>query len=288
MEPESSVSRRSFLESAAVAVAAVRRPAPVATPSRRADPVVRRGNWAGVALQAESRTLFIDPLDDTASLGPGYQVPAVRIAATTPRVDVAVTHLHNDHYDRALLHRLWVDPDARGRLVIPEPLAAYAASDGFRVTPAGTALPVAVGPFVVVALPAQDGWGELQVSYVVDVAGRRFFHGGDTLWHGRWWEYGRLYGPFDVAFLPINGAIIPSRTGTARIPHTLTHEQAVTAAKALGARLLVPIHHGLHDPGRYEEDPDVVQQAGALAARAGVAFRVVAAGDAVPLPEAGT
>jgi L-ascorbate metabolism protein UlaG (beta-lactamase superfamily) len=163
-------------------------------------------------------------------------------------------------------------------------VAAYVASDGFRVSPLGDGVPLTMGPFVVSAVPAHDGWGEWQVSYVIDVGSRRFFHGGDTLWHGKWWDYGRLFGPFDVAFLPINGAIIPPRTGDVRIPHTLTAEQAVIAAKALQAHTMVPMHYGVHDPGRHEQEPDLLSRAATLAVRAGIGFHAAAGGALVPLP----
>ncbi|MGH2764335.1 MAG: MBL fold metallo-hydrolase [Actinomycetota bacterium] len=74
-----------------------------------------------------------------------------------------------------------------------------------------------------------DGLGEEQVSWVVSGNGKRILHFGDTLWHGYWWAIAE-HGPFDVAFLPINGAMVlyPSKTG---IPASLTPEHAAAAAE---------------------------------------------------------
>ena len=46
-----------------------------------------------------------------------------------------------------------------------------------------------------------------QVAWVVEGAGARIIHCGDTMWHGNWWQIARDHGPFDVAFLPVNGVI---------------------------------------------------------------------------------
>jgi len=69
-------------------------------------------------------------------------------------------------------------------------------------------------------------------------------HCGDTIWHGHWQRIGRAYGPFDVAFLPINGFaqtdLVPSTT----VPYAMTPEVALQAARLLGAQTVVPIHFG--------------------------------------------
>jgi len=72
-----------------------------------------------------------------------------------------------------------------------------------------------LGPFSVIALPASDGLGSPQVSWLIEADGKRVIHCGDTLRHGAWWDV---------------------------VPAVMTAEQAVEAARALQARLLVPIH----------------------------------------------
>jgi L-ascorbate metabolism protein UlaG (beta-lactamase superfamily) len=141
---------------------------------------------------------------------------------------------------------------------------------------------------VVTPVPAVDGDGEDQVSWVMAGGGRRIFHGGDTMWHGHWWTIAEQYGPFDVVFLPINGAVVKARVPAAEIPASLTPDQAVAAADALRARTLVPIHYGLHSPVAYEEQPDVVSIVRRLCRDRGVAVQLVDEGGWVEWPAAGS
>ena len=94
-----------------------------------------------------------------------------------------------------------------------------------------------LGEFTVTALPAVDGFGEDQVSWVVETADKRIIHFGDTLWHGYWWYFAKTFGPFDVAFLPINGAVtrFPNMQPS-EIPACLTPAQTVAAGSILGAK----------------------------------------------------
>ena len=132
----------------------------------------------------------------------------------------------------------------------------------------------------VTAVPAADGWGLRRVSWVVDGAGRRVIHCGDTLWHGHWWDIARQYGPFDLAFLPINGVVYHrGRYTGSPIPATLTPQQAAVVGQLLGARVVCPIHYGrADDPAHYAEAPDVEAAFLDEARRRGVGTLVLAAG----------
>jgi L-ascorbate metabolism protein UlaG (beta-lactamase superfamily) len=119
---------------------------------------------------------------------------------------------------------------------------------------------VVVGPFTLTALPAADGFGDPQVSWCVAAEGRRILHAGDTLFHGWWWLSAVRHGPFDVACLPIGGAIVdlPARQPPSPLPTGMDPAQAAVAGKLLGAREVVPIHYGpLHQAASYVqvEDP---------------------------------
>jgi len=120
--------------------------------------------------------------------------------------------------------------------------------------------PVLLGDFTATAVPAVDGYGDPQVSWIVTAGGRRIIHCGDTLWHGSWWHIGRQYGPFDAAFLPINGAKFSWRKPVTDVAAVMTAEQAVAAAAVIGARLIVPIHYGVVGAEGYAEDPHAEEE----------------------------
>ncbi len=143
------------------------------------------------------------------------------------------------------------------------------------------------GDLLLRAMPASDGIGDPQVSWAIEGGGRRIIHGGDTLWHGHWWNIARAYGPFDCAFLPING--MRYRLGRfvgSDVPISLTPLQAVTAAKILGAKTVCPIHYGLFgNDSDYMEFPDAEAEFLREAERQGVRAQLVKPGDWLEWPQ---
>ena len=132
-----------------------------------------------------------------------------------------------------------------------------------------------------------DGFGDPQVSWVVDVHGRRIFHGGDTVWHGSWWLIAMRCGPFDAAFLPANGAMcdFPHRQPPSPFVCSLDPVQAAAAAKLLGARVAVPIHYDtIHRPPVYAQADRPAEAFEAAAREAGVESRLLAPGEALAWP----
>jgi L-ascorbate metabolism protein UlaG (beta-lactamase superfamily) len=69
------------------------------------------------------------------------------------------------------------------------------------------------------------------------------------MFHGWWWQLASAAGPSDVAFLPINGAVVnfPWRQPPSPYPAAMTAEDAVIAGRLLGARVTVPTHFGGFD-----------------------------------------
>jgi L-ascorbate metabolism protein UlaG (beta-lactamase superfamily) len=248
--------RRQFLGAGAAFAAALALPrAAGALDGPRMAPTLRaqRLAWAGVRLQLPGATLFIDPLTNPDVWGPALTDPLIPIDTTTASRYVLVTHRHPDHFDPATVRRALGDG---GVLVCAPETAALAAARGFAPRVATLYEPVLLGDdFVATAVPAVDGYGDPQVSWVVSGGGRRIIHCGDTLWHGAWWHIGRQLGPFDAAFLPINGARFAWRKPYSEVPAVMTAEQAVAAAVVLGARLIVPIHHGVNGAEGYSEQP---------------------------------
>ena len=72
------------------------------------------------------------------------------------------------------------------------------------------------------ALFASDGFGSPQVSWLIEADGERVIHGGDTLWHGAWWDVALAHGPIDIACLPANGAAVsfPQWQPAASVPRS--------------------------------------------------------------------
>jgi L-ascorbate metabolism protein UlaG (beta-lactamase superfamily) len=245
-----------------------------------ADVQLERLTWSGVKLVSGDTTVFVDAVgtDLWDGKAPEGLVP---VSADTRRRYALITHAHNDHFDFETLKQVLGE---RGYVICHEDIATYIASRGLKVIPAAYYTPVMRGGFVFTAVPAEDGLGDDQVSWVISNGAKRIFHGGDTLWHGQWKTIGVQYGPFDVAFMPINGARLagdpPQET-----PFTLTPQQAVDAAVTLRAKKLVPIHYGLNDPPNYVEVEHPLKTLQHTAARRGLTIRHLAPGEQLLLAD---
>lgn len=245
---------------------------------------VQKLAWAGVRLQLADSTLFIDPLINR-------NVWESALADSLIPVDVErgdrfalVTHRHPDHFDPLAVRKIVGDS---GVLVCDSDVAPFAAGQGFKVRQAGLYEPVLLGDFTATAVPAMDGYGDPQVSWVVSAGGKRILHCGDTLWHGFWWRIGRQFGPLDAAFLPINGARFEWRKPWSDVSAVMNPEQAVAAAVVTGADLIVPIHYGVTGAEGYREIPNCEQTLREVAKVRGVRVQVLRAGEwlAWPKPE---
>lgn len=242
---------------------------------------VQRLAWAGIRLQLPGATLFIDPLVSKEAWGDALPDRLVPVRDSVGETSVLVTHAHPDHFDATAaadaLHR-------GGVLAYPAGLPTPSLPAGARARPSAPWEPQLLGDFTATPVPASDGYGDTQVSWVVAAGGRRIFHGGDTLWHGHWWRIGRQFGPFDAAFLPINGARFGWRKPVSGLPGVLTPEQAVAAATILGARVLVPIHYGIRGMQDYVEVDDPIGRLHEAARERDVQVQPVAPGGWVDLP----
>jgi L-ascorbate metabolism protein UlaG (beta-lactamase superfamily) len=221
-------------------------------------PVLRaqRLAWAGIRLQLDSGSLFLDPLTNSKVWGGALKDEMIPVAGVSGERFVLVTHRHPDHCDPGTIRQALGED---GTLV-------YAATIGIPDVPgvkmrAGALYePLLLGDFTATAVPAVDGYGDPHVSWIVTAGGRRIIHCGDTLWHGSWWRIGRQYGPFDAAFLPINGAKFGWRRPVTDVAAVMTAEQAIAAAVVIAARLVVPIHYGVIAAEGYAEDPQAEEE----------------------------
>ena len=232
---------------------------------------IQRLGWAAIKIEVGKTTVLIDPVLDQASLGGDTIVP---IETSTEVKYVLVTHHHGDHYDPAAAK---AHISKKGYVVCHRSMAPTVASDGVRVRSVELHEPIILrgGDISVVAVEAVDGLGDPQVSWIVSGGGKRIIHGGDTLWHGYWWNFRMTYGPFDAAFLPINGVTVQSRFPFSELPASMTPEQAVAAAKILGAKLLCPVHYGGSDPPTYVETENQIERITSAAKRRDVNLRVL-------------
>jgi L-ascorbate metabolism protein UlaG (beta-lactamase superfamily) len=122
---------------------------------------------------------------------------------------------------------------------------------------------MSIGPFTISALPAADGTGDPQVSWLIEAGGKRVLHLGDTMFHGWWWRITERYGGPSVVLAPINGARVsfPHRRPASPLAAVMDPEQAALAAELLQADQLVPIHYdGYALPGLYEPVPDALER----------------------------
>ncbi len=223
---------------------------------------------------------MIDPLQDAGALwawagdrGRTAALPELVAAEPGGRASVAlVTHLHRDHADAGAL-RSALSPD--GVVLAPEPFGgddveeAGLAQAGAEIVAAELPLRrvrvwerTEIDGWAITALPAVDGLGDPQVSWLVQRADAAVLHCGDTMMHGWWWRFARRAGPgVDVAFLPINAARVrfPHRRPASPLPATMGGREAAIAAAAAGARRLVPIHYGAFDTSSlYVSDADAL------------------------------
>lgn len=254
---------------------------------------VRWLGWAGVEIEVDGVTVVIDPLSDPgavfAALGEtdgDRSLPSVSAPRPDSAVAALVTHLHRDHADAealagalsegAILH----EPPAPSGEDVENLALAQAGWEldraGLRRKEVAVWERVAAGPFALTALPAVDGLGDPQVSWLVEVGDRRALHLGDTIFHGSWWRMARRHGPFDVVFAPINGAVVdfPHMQPPSPLAAAMEPEQAALAGELLGAATVVPIHYdGLAADPWYRPIGDALERF--LAASSGRPFEAL-------------
>lgn len=241
--------------------------------------------WAGVRLQLPDSTLLIDPLVSPEAWGRALPDRLVPVDDTVGETNVLVTHTHSDHFDGTAVAAAL---KSGGVLAYPAGLQPSPWPQGARARPSALWEPQLLGDFTATPVPASDGYGDTQVSWVVSAGGRRIFHGGDTQWHGHWWRIGRQFGPFDAAFLPINGARFGWREPVSGQPGVLTPEQAVAAAVILGANVLVPIHYGISGMDKYVEVDDPLGRVRQAARERDVHLQIMEPGTWLQWPLSGS
>ncbi len=228
-----------------------------AAPPAFAAPADLEITWLGhstTLVEIDGARLLTDPVwAEWASplpyLGPRrFHPPPWTLDALPPLDAVVITHDHYDHLDAAAITAL-----ARRDVRWIAPLGVGAHLERWGVRPdlisecdwwEETTITTAAGATVRLrAVPTQHYSGRalgtnraLWAAWVVTGPQRRAFLGCDGGWSETFAEVGRRYGPFDLATVPIGqyGATWPHI-------HMLP-EEAVAAAQALGAGVVVPLH----------------------------------------------
>jgi N-acyl-phosphatidylethanolamine-hydrolysing phospholipase D len=213
--------------------------------------------WIGhstLLVQMGHVTFLTDPIwSRTASplaVGPKRFVEPGALLEELPRIDfVVVSHNHYDHMDiptlRALAARgttVFV-PLANGRLLRDAGIESVVELDWWQSA--------AFAGVEIHSVPAQhwsrrgifDGDRALWAGWVVIADDRRFYFAGDTGLFPGFEEIGGTLGPFDLAALPI-GAYEPRAMME---PAHLNPEEAIEAARMLGARKSIAVHFGTFD-----------------------------------------
>lgn len=217
---------------------------------------MRRLGWAGVELEHDGSTLIIDNIT-TGGIFDAFMNDGEDelIEPSQKPLAALVTHLHRDHTDVAALQQSlgdWGLVLRPGQIRFASEMQKFSilgteeefAKSSLKTEELAVGDSREIGPFTATAVFAVDGLGSPQVSWIVKAGGSTVFHGGDTLWHGSWWDIAAEYGPIGAAFLPANFVELdyPMQQPAVNIPAVLSPEQAVEAARALQAEVLIPTH----------------------------------------------
>lgn len=216
--------------------------------------------WLGhstVLLQLGTTRLVTDPvLESRIGIGRGwlkigpkrYSPPALSPRQLPPLDGILLTHAHMDHTDRGTLARL-----PRRAHVVVQAGNRDLVRRFRRVSELHWGASAQVQDVRVTALPARH-WGARLVwdrhrgygSYLLEWRGHRVLVVGDTAETDVFHPLGDA-GGVDVAIVPI-GAYDPW------IANHVSPEQAWAMAQAMGARHVVPVHHGTFRLSREPED----------------------------------
>ncbi len=257
---------------------------------------LRRLGWAGIELEANDERVVIDHMLDPGILSAFFGDSRDELLAPDPGRACAalLTHLHRDHADVAAIERALSSPgsvlrpprrasESRLDEMLTGEAEATLAESSLEMRSCGVGEAFELGPFSATALFASDGLGSPQVSWLIEADGKKVLHCGDTVWHGAWWEVALAHGPIDIACLPGNGVEVsyPGLQPAVSVPAVMTPGQAVEAARALQARVMLPIHYNrtFEHAEYYRPVPDAGEKIEALAPDRDVTVRFLDPGE---------
>jgi L-ascorbate 6-phosphate lactonase len=214
---------------------------------------------AGFAIASAGGTALVDPF-----LSPhaGRRYEASLAPGSAGGVDLVLcTHEHVDHFDAGSAPAI-AGASPAAVFVVPTPIVDQVTEAGVapeRVLGVQPGETHEVSGFTIRAVPAchgitmDDAYGfgrELSgglvrfLGYVVDVAGVRIYHAGDTIHYDGMVQTVRALEP-DVALLPVNGR--HAEREARDIIGNLNEREAAWLAAEIGAASVVPMHHDLFE-----------------------------------------
>ncbi len=208
--------------------------------------------WVGhstFAIHEGDDVVLTDPHWSRRALIPArFTEPGIPLAAVPPDAFAVLSHNHYDHLDADTVEAL----PAGLRWFVPLGMA-----DWFRERGRSNVIELdwwqsaTYGRWTITCLPSQH-WSRridmgsnraLWCAWLLDSGRRRYFFAGDTGYFHGFSEFGRRYGPIDVAMLPI-GAYEPR--WFMRWQH-MDPEEAVQAYRDLRAEVMLGMHWGTFD-----------------------------------------
>ena len=222
----------------------------------------------GILLKGDDLTLLIDPF---LCQHPARLVPPADAPEAFAFVDyVLATHEHLDHLDLAAWQRFATAADAI-RFVAPRAIVdqvTAAGIDAERVIAADPGEALELGPVTVMPIRGvhgvnvETGYSDGTdtppglprfLGYVIDLAGVRIYHAGDTIYFdGLVEQLADL--AIDIALLPINGRDYAREK--AGLVGNMGPREAADLAAAIGVKVVVPLHYDLmrdntEEPGHF-------------------------------------
>lgn len=227
--------------------------------------------WIGHAstlIQIDDKLILTDPVftETVGQLSRRVVEPGID-PANLPHIDAAViSHLHFDHLSIGSLEMI---ERKLGTLVLPQKGSSAVPDFPFETVELPAWKSVERGGLRITAAPVKhsgfrwgvdDGWMDTSFTgYVIEYHGIRVFFGGDTAYDpDLFTAAGKRFPGIDLAVLPIS-PVNPREIMASR--HVDPHE-ALLAFRDLGARHLVPVHHGtfINSTDPLDEAPSLLRE----------------------------
>jgi L-ascorbate metabolism protein UlaG (beta-lactamase superfamily) len=231
-------------------------------------------------LQVDGRKILVDPVFSKHLIVLRRQRRAGLRVEDLPPIDlVLLTHAHMDHLDMASLRRVIRATrrltGATPEVVVPKGVEDLVERLGFAKIHGLEWWDEAEIAGLKVTMTPCKHWGARMFrdvhrgygGYVIEGAGQRIYHSGDTAYFAGFHEIGARLKP-EVALLPI-GAYFPD---SYRSVHT-SPEEALRGFVELGAQYMVPMHFGTFRLGREPMD-EPLRRLEAEAARLGIKGKI--------------